>query len=103
MAKFILRTNAIRSIRKMIAAGVKAGTHTLRVVGSKAAGYRVAGEVNTRVIHNTDTGRTIKYVPVVTVFGPQFPTQAAAVAYGERTFNKTPKKLLTKQPAAAGV
>lgn len=101
MSKVIVRTAAVRMVRKLVVAGVAAGTHTLRVIGTQATGFRLAGEKPTRVVQTVAGVKTETVLPVVTAFGKTFKTQTAAVAHGESKFNKTAKKMLLKQPAAA--
>jgi len=73
-----MKINASKHNHRSTRNGVLSGTHTLRVVGSQATGFRLGGQKN----------------DVVQLFGQTYSKQIDAVAYGENKFDKKAKKLV---------
>jgi len=80
----MITINYSKRNRKATRDGVRAGTHTLRVIGSQKTGFRLGGEKN----------------GIIRVFGQHFTKQTDAVAYGVKKFGIKAVKVVQSKPKA---
>ena len=76
-------TCAVRQERNRVQRVVREGGYPLVVVGNQQAGYRLGGEMQSRVV----------------LFGPRYPRQRDALAAGQEKFGQQARRMTLKKAA----